>query len=325
MLDDFTAHQDGSNSGDGTARGASITGVALGLLHAVLNQVDYGLAVVNADTRQLVYANAPALDALNPDSPQTSGLCVVQGRVFTRQPAHAAQLALALARTKERLRGLLRLADDGLRGPGTAGEAGETGSGHGSRDSTVAVMPLFELALATIADGAPASSPAATPASTSLAFVGELAVPAPTARTAPTALPTSDTSAPSTPAMAASPAPCYALLVFPKQQLCDTTTITLFARERGLTGTEGQVLALVCKGLRPSQIASNHGVQVCTVRSQLRSIRQKTASDSVRELVEKVSVLPPMARHLPQVFAALSPRPQTGASHPFQARDMVLG
>ena len=322
MLDDFTAHQDGSNSGDGTARGASITGVALGLLHAVLNQVDYGLAVVNADTRQLVYANAPALDALNPDSPQTSGLCVVQGRVFTRQPAHAAQLALALARTKERLRGLLRLADDGLRGPGTAGEAGETGSGHGSRDSTVAVMPLFELALATIADGAPASSPAATPASTSLAFVGELAVPA---RTAPTASPTSDTSAPSTPAMAASPAPCYALLVFPKQQLCDTTTITLFARERGLTGTEGQVLALVCKGLRPSQIASNHGVQVCTVRSQLRSIRQKTASDSVRELVEKVSVLPPMARHLPQVFAALSPRPQTGASHPFQARDMVLG
>ena len=208
----------------------------MGLLHAVLNQVDYGLAVVNAETRELLYANAPAQDALNPDSPHKTGLRVVEGLVCTRQRAHAEQLALALARTKARLRGLLRLADD------IAGNSGNS-------DSTVAVMPLFDAA------------PAATPT--------------------------------------------YALLVFPKQQLCDTTTITLFARERGLTGTEGQVLALVCKGLRPSQIASNHGVQVCTVRSQLRSIRVKTASDSVRALVEKISVLPAMARHLPQVFAAL--------------------
>ncbi len=247
MVEHLPADQGGSNAGEGTAQQASITGLELGLLHAVLNQVDYGLAVVNADTRQLVYANAPALDALNPDSPQVTGLCVADGLVCTRQRAHAAQLALALARTKSRLRGLLSLAD------GTAGDSG--GNGNGSNDSTVAVMPLFDSALL----------------------------------------------------------PSYALLVFPKQQLCDTTTITLFARERGLTGTEGQVLAQVCKGLRPSQIATNHGVQVCTVRSQLRSIRQKTASDSVRELVEKVSVLPPMARHLPQVFAALSQPSPFGA------------
>ena len=172
----------------------------------------------------------------------------------TRQRAHAAQLALALARTKARLRSLLSLADGGA---GNLGHADSSGAGAGGgSDSTVAVMPLF------------------------------------------------DTVVPAC-AAAAAPAPSYALLVFPKHQMCDTTTITLFARERGLTGTEGQVLALVCKGLRPSQIATNHGVQVSTVRSQLRSIRQKTASDSVRELVEKVSVLPPMARHLPQVFAAL--------------------
>ena len=68
-----------------------------------------------------------------------------------------------------------------------------------------------------------------------------------------------------------------------------------------MTGTEGLVLAMVCKGLRPSEIATSHGVQVCTVRSQLRSIRQKTASDSLRELVEKVSVLPSMARQLQHV------------------------
>ena len=272
MLEGLTAHFGGSYSGEGTARGASLTGMELGLLHAVLNQVDYGLAVVNADTRQLVYANAPALDALHSDSTLKTGLCVADGLVCTRQRAHAAQLALALARTKAWLRGLLRLTDDSVGKPGDAGGSGGAGSGDANRDSTVAVMPLFE--------------------------------PTPTEATG---------HAPdSTPTQAAVSTPSYALLVFPKQQLCDTTTITLFARERGLTGTEGQVLAQVCKGLRPSQIATNHGVQVSTVRSQLRSIRQKTASDSVRELVEKVSVLPPMARHLPQMFAALSHPSQFG-------------
>ena len=91
----------------------------------------------------------------------------------------------------------------------------------------------------------------------------------------------------------------YALLVFAKQHLCDDSTMALFARERGLTSAEGQVLAQVCKGLRPAQIATNHGVRISTVRTQLRSIRLKTCSETIRALVQKVSVLPPMARHLP--------------------------
>jgi DNA-binding CsgD family transcriptional regulator len=90
----------------------------------------------------------------------------------------------------------------------------------------------------------------------------------------------------------------YALLVFAKQHLCDASTMALFARERGLTSAEGQVLAQVCKGLRPAQIANNHGVRISTVRTQLRSIRMKTCSETIRELVQKVSVLPPMARQL---------------------------
>ena len=261
MLETHRANFSGNSSADGTLHstlhGTAIASVALGLLHAVLNQVDYGLAVVNADTRQLIYANTPALDALNAlnaDTPQKPGLCLACGVVCARLPAHAAQLVQALARTKTRLRGLLRLADDNM--------SAANGSGRGGGDSTVAVMPLFDLALPGLADTEAGSA--------------------------------AD--------------PCYALLVFPKQQLCDTTTVTLFARERGLTGTEGLVLAMVCKGLRPTEIATRHGVQVCTVRSQLRSIRQKTASDSVRELVEKVSVLPPMARHLQHAPSALPPR-----------------
>ncbi len=90
----------------------------------------------------------------------------------------------------------------------------------------------------------------------------------------------------------------YALLVFAKQHLCDDSTMALFARERGLTSAEGQVLAQVCKGLRPAQIATNHGVRISTVRTQLRSIRMKTCSETIRQLVQKVSVLPPMARHM---------------------------
>lgn len=99
----------------------------------------------------------------------------------------------------------------------------------------------------------------------------------------------------------------YALLAFSKQQMCDATTVTLFARERGLTSAEGQVLAQICKGLRPQQIATCHGVQVSTVRTQLRSIRHKTASDSVRELVQKVSILPPLALHMPGFLDTLQP------------------
>ena len=215
----------------------------LGLLHAVLNQVDYGLAVVNVDTRQLLFANAPAHNALHPASTQKTGLCVTDGRLCTRQRAQAEQLNLALARTKAHLRGLLTLAE-------------------GDSEASVAVMPL--------------SAPAMADAVPSDASTGA--------------------------------APCYALLLFAKQQRCDSTSVTLFANERGLTHTEAQVLAHVCKGLRPSEIATHHGVQICTVRSQLRSIRQKTASDSVRELVDKVSVLPPLARQMSNVFTGIDAR-----------------
>ena len=221
---------------------------ALGLLHAVLNQVDYGLAVINADTRQLLFANTPAHSALHPTSTQKTGLCLTDGRLCTRQRAHAEQLTLALTRTKAQLRGLLTLGEDGS-------------------ETSVAVMPLSAL---TAPDAAPGNSSAGL-------------------------------------------APSYALLLFAKQQLCDSTSITLFANERGLTRAEAQVLAHICRGLRPSEIATHHGVQICTVRSQLRSIRQKTASDSVRELVEKVSVLPPLARHLSNTLGG------------FDARCLVLG
>ena len=211
--------------------------IGVSLLRAVLEQVDYGLAVVSVDTRQLLFANTPAWAVLNPASALQNDLWIAEGRLCTRLPSHMEQLLAALQQTKSGKRVLI---------------------------NSVAVMPLSALGVTT--------SPSA-PADKSVQYTA--------------------------------PSPSCALLVFPKQQLCDTTTITLFARERGLTGAEGQVLMAVCKGMRPQEIASHHGVQISTVRTQLRSIRQKTASDSVRELIAEVSGLPPMAMHMRRLFEPL--------------------
>lgn len=90
----------------------------------------------------------------------------------------------------------------------------------------------------------------------------------------------------------------HALLIFAKRRACDASALALFARSCDLTAAESSVLAAVCEGMRPHEVADQHGVQVSTVRSQLLSIRQKTRSSSIRELVQTVSMLPPMARHL---------------------------
>ncbi len=255
-------------------------GLNQSLLLAVLDQVDYGLAVINTETRQVVHANLHAQNALHPTNGHATGLCLNRGVLSTRHADQADHLATALNRTKSRVRTLLRLTEPATpeaattlpsgATPSTAKSAtaaakqvvGAASQASASQGLSIAVVPLAgadigaDDCFATLHDG---------------------------------------TSMPST-------SPSYALLVFAKQQLCDTTTVTLFARERGLTGAEGQVLEQVCKGLRPSQIATRHGVQISTVRTQLRAIRHKTASDSVRELVEKVSVLPPLARNLPNLW-----------------------
>lgn len=90
----------------------------------------------------------------------------------------------------------------------------------------------------------------------------------------------------------------HALLIFAKRRVCDASALALFARSHDLTAAESNVLHGVCEGMRPHEVAEQHGVQVSTVRSQLLSIRQKTRSASIRDLVQTVSLLPPMARHL---------------------------
>jgi DNA-binding CsgD family transcriptional regulator len=243
-----------SSNTEPTAQTAAVPAVSahlpLGLLQAVLNQVDYGLAVVDAASHRLVFANVQAQSAMQVGGPAASGLYVKHGYLHARDPQHAEVLSAALAKTVTRVRGLLRL-------------------GGNASELSVAVMPLAGFVI----PAAEASQVHIDSDDDEYDYVDTKDAPA------------QESS--------------LALLVFAKQQLCDTTTVTLFARESGLTSAEGQVLAQVCKGLRPAQIATHQGVQVSTVRTQLRAIRHKTASDSMRELVRKVSSLPQVARYLP--------------------------
>lgn len=214
----------------------------LQLLRMALNQMDYGLVVVDTDTAMVQFANALGQASLLDSAPsptltpQGCGLRLLHGRVLAQRPSDNETLRRTLDRAKAGLRGFLCLGD-------------------GAQSSAVAVLPLIGQRLA----GDDESG------------IGLLGSSVP---------------------------PSFALLVFSKQQLCDDSTMALFARERGLTSAEGQVLAQVCKGLRPAQIAHNHGVRISTVRTQLRSIRMKTCCDTIRDLVQKMSVLPPMARQL---------------------------
>lgn len=68
-----------------------------------------------------------------------------------------------------------------------------------------------------------------------------------------------------------------------------------FARTHGLTSAEDQVLQALCRGMTPQQIARHHGVALCTVRTQLASIRAKAHCDSLRALMRCIATLPPMA------------------------------
>lgn len=85
-----------------------------------------------------------------------------------------------------------------------------------------------------------------------------------------------------------------ALLVFGKRHSCEALTVDFYARTQGLTGAEARVLQALCAGEKPKEIARTLGVAISTVRSHICSIRQKTQTGSIRELVNRVTVLPPI-------------------------------
>lgn len=86
-----------------------------------------------------------------------------------------------------------------------------------------------------------------------------------------------------------------AALMFARASVCESLMLCFFARSHGLTATEEQVLGILCQGYSAPQIAEQLDVAVSTVRSHVRSLCAKTRSSGVRELVNRVAVLPPVA------------------------------
>lgn len=92
--------------------------------------------------------------------------------------------------------------------------------------------------------------------------------------------------------------PGATLVILGKRQMGADLAVQGFARLHRLTGGETRVLAALCAGSRPSEIAAEHGVALSTVRSQISSIRLKTGAASIRALLAQVAVLPPLMGRL---------------------------
>jgi len=92
----------------------------------------------------------------------------------------------------------------------------------------------------------------------------------------------------------ANAAEALVLLVFGKRPAGATLTADFFARGHGLTSAETQVLKRICDGMKPKEIARENSVAISTVRSHICSIRIKTQTASIRDLVNRVALLPPM-------------------------------
>lgn len=88
------------------------------------------------------------------------------------------------------------------------------------------------------------------------------------------------------------------LLIFGKQQLCEPLSMEFFSRSHHLTAAEGAVLRSLCDGKIPDQIATDNGVACSTVRTQVISIRSKTGTRSIRDLIERITSLPPIVSRL---------------------------
>jgi DNA-binding CsgD family transcriptional regulator len=98
---------------------------------------------------------------------------------------------------------------------------------------------------------------------------------------------------------AGTPEPTLGLFLS-RASVCDTLMLCFFARTHGLTNTEEQVLAILCQGYSAPEAARQLKVAVSTVRSHVRSLCAKTQSNSVRALVGRVALLPPLGPTLHQ-------------------------
>jgi DNA-binding CsgD family transcriptional regulator len=88
------------------------------------------------------------------------------------------------------------------------------------------------------------------------------------------------------------------LVMLGKRALCEQLSVQWFARSHLLTPAETRVLESLCRGDTPNEIARAQAVAISTVRTQIGSIRTKTGEGSIRALVRRVGLLPPLVTAL---------------------------
>lgn len=103
------------------------------------------------------------------------------------------------------------------------------------------------------------------------------------------------------------------LVTLPRQNVCDNLAVRMYARAQGLSPGEEQVLLGLCRGLSVRGIARENHVAECTVRSQIKAVREKTACTSIRHLLARINSLPPVV----PVLRIITPLPHnTGEPRP---------
>jgi DNA-binding CsgD family transcriptional regulator len=85
------------------------------------------------------------------------------------------------------------------------------------------------------------------------------------------------------------------LVTTERKSVCKSSSLWAYGKALALTASELKVLHLLADGDGPKIVAENLKVSVTTVRSHIRSIIDKTASANLREVLLKVSKLPPMS------------------------------
>lgn len=84
------------------------------------------------------------------------------------------------------------------------------------------------------------------------------------------------------------------LLILGRQTGTLNLAITFYSRIHGLTPAEESVLKALCDGFDVHEIATARQVSECTIRTHLRSLRDKTGAGSIRLMVQRVAALPPV-------------------------------
>ncbi len=104
------------------------------------------------------------------------------------------------------------------------------------------------------------------------------------------------------------------LVLLSRQSTCDNLAVRMFARSLNLSPSEEAVLMGLCRGLAIPDIARQHGVAQSTVRSQIKTLREKAGAPSIRRLLHRVNSLPPVVPAL----RIITPMPHnaTEFSHP---------